>query len=569
MFRRLFRKKGTGGEVDPEEIFLDSKNLPQFDMDQFEGQIEKPITPRTILLVGSICTLILCSFAYRAWALQITDGERYAKRSENNHLRHSTIFADRGNIYDRNEVALAWNEINPESTDHSLRKYISKPGFAHVLGYVRYPLKDSSGNYYQETLEPKDGVERLYNSLLSGKDGVKIVEINALGKKESEGVLDRPQSGKNLTLTIDAELQTEMHAAIKRMAAQAGFQGGAGGLIDLKTGEMLVLASYPEYDPNIMTDASDSKTIQSYVKSTRNPFVDRFVDGVYTPGSTVKPFLAIGALQEKIIDANKKILSTGSISVPNPYDPTKKSVFVDWRPQGWVDMRKAIAVSSNVYFYEIGGGFEDQKGLGITRVEKYLRLFGFGEKVNSDFFAGKPGVIPNPAWKAENFKDGTWRLGDTYHTSIGQYGVQVTPIQLLIAVSTIANSGVVPVPVLLKGENEGKSFTKLPIDSDKYFTVVQEGMRMGVVEGTASVLNVPGLNMAGKTGTAELGADRKLVNSWVMGFFPYQKPRYAFVLLMERGSSDNKVGAVHAALDFFKTIYPNHTEMFTAEAPTE
>jgi penicillin-binding protein 2 len=569
MFRRLFRKRGTGGEVDPEEIFLDSKNLPQFDTDQFEGQIEKPITPRTILLVGAICTLILCSFAYRAWALQITDGERYAKRSENNHLRHSTIFADRGNIYDRNEVALAWNEINPESTDHSLRKYISKPGFAHVLGYVRYPLKDSAGNYYQETLDPKDGVERLYNKLLSGKDGVKIVEINALGKKESEGVLDRPQSGKNLVLSIDADLQTEMHAAIKRMAAQAGFQGGAGGLIDLKTGEMLVLTSYPEYDPNIMTDASDSKTIQSYVKSTRNPFVDRFVDGVYTPGSTVKPFLAIGALQEKIIDANKKILSTGSISVPNPYDPTKKSVFVDWRPQGWVDMRKAIAVSSNVYFYEIGGGFEDQKGLGITRVEKYLRLFGFGEKLSSEFFAGKPGVIPNPAWKAENFKDGTWRLGDTYHTSIGQYGVQVTPIQLLIAVSTIANSGVVPVPVLLKGENEGKSFEKLPIDSDKYFTVVQEGMRMGVVEGTASVLNVPGLNMAGKTGTAELGADRKLVNSWVMGFFPYQKPRYAFVVLMERGSRDNKVGAVHAALDFFKTVYPNHTDMFTAEAPTE
>jgi len=92
---------------------------------------------------------------------------------------------------------------------------------------------------------------------------------------------------------------------------------------------------------------------------------------------------------------------------------------------------------------------------------------------------------------------------------------------------------------------------------------------MGVVEGTASVLNVPGLNMASKTGTAELGADRKLVNSWVMGFFPYQKPRYAFVVLMERGSRDNKVGAVHAALDFFKTVYPNHTDMFTAEAPAE
>lgn len=550
-----------GGEVDPEEIFLDSKNLPEFDTDQFEGQIEKPITPRTIFFVGLISTLLLLSFSYRAWALQVRDGDGYAKRSEDNRLRHSTVFADRGNIYDRNGTVLAWNEINTESTDHSLRKYINQGGFAHVLGYIRYPLKDSSGNYYQESIDPKDGVERLYNNLLSGTNGTKIVEINALGKSQSESVLDRPQPGKNLTLSIDTEIQSALFRAIKTMAGEAGFAGGTGGIIDLENGEMLALTSFPEYDSNIMTDASDAKTIQSYVNSARNPFLDRFIDGVYTPGSTVKPFLALGALQEGLIDPKKSILSTGSISVVNPYDPTKKSVFVDWKAHGYVDMRRAIAVSSNVYFYAIGGGYADQKGLGITKIEKYLRTFGFGSKLKTPFFAGKEGVIPNPSWKEENFEDGIWRLGDTYHTSIGQYGVQVTPIQLLIAVATIASGGTIPEPTLLKDEHLGKTFDRIAID-EKHFKVIQEGMRLGVTEGTAAALNIPGLNMAGKTGTAELGVYKEYVNSWVMGFFPYQKPRYAFVLLMEKGSRNNKVGAAHAAASFFKEIYQTQPELF-------
>ena len=134
---------------------------------------------------------------------------------------------------------------------------------------------------------------------------------------------------------------------------------------------------------------------------------------VGSPGSIVKPYVAIAALEEKVIDPEKEILSTGSISVPNPYDPTRKTVFMDWKAHGLVDMRRAIAVSSNVYFYEVGGGFEGQPGLGIARLNKYFRMFGLGKSVDGGLFDGPAGTVPSPEWKERVFPGDPWRIGDT------------------------------------------------------------------------------------------------------------------------------------------------------------
>lgn len=561
--KKLFKGK-RGKEIFPDEIFLDSSNLPQFDVHQFEGRIEQPI-PRSALFILSLLFIVIAgALVTKVWSLQINKGGEYAEKSERNRLRHTTIFSERGVVYDRNNKLLAWNVTNENNPDFALRDYIDAPGFAHILGYVKYPRKDSSGLYYSEQYEPQDGVEKFYNEILQGRNGIKIIETNALSKVVSENVIDPPLAGKGLTLSIDADLQEQMYRAIRRTADEVGFTGGAGGLIDLQTGEILAMTNYPEYDPDILSSGKDVAAIRAMFNNPHNPFLDRFVEGLYTPGSVVKPFLALGVLKEGLIDPATKIISTGSISIPNPYDPTKTSVFTDWRAHGSINMREAIAVSSNVYFYVVGGGYKDQPGLGISKIEQYMKVFGFGERVEgSSYLAGKKGTIPNPEWKKENFKGEEWRIGDTYNTSIGQYGMQVTPIQMLVGVSALATNGKIIKPTIIKGENNENTFGAITTFTDQQYRVIKEGMRLGATEGTARALNFPGAEIAAKTGTAEIGtANKTHVNSWVIGYFPYNEPKYAFVFLMERGPRSNTIGASYIAKNFFEWLLLNQPQYF-------
>ncbi|HEY4512005.1 MAG TPA: penicillin-binding transpeptidase domain-containing protein [Candidatus Paceibacterota bacterium] len=539
--KKLFRKRYRNVEIEPDEILLDSSNLPQFDTDQFEGRLEKPISKITLKVLAGFFIVVSLGFISKVWILQVQKGEAYAIRSENNHLKHTVIFAERGVIYDRNNVELAWNV--PRDDNFSSRKYTDGAGLSHILGYVKYPSKDKNGFYYREDFEGVDGIEKTYDERLKGENGVRIVEINALGDLQSEGMLRPPKDGESLRLSIDAAVEKKLYEIIQGIADQFGFLSGAGILMDVKTGELLAMASFPEYDANIMSEGTDKTTIGQFLTDNRRPLLNRITDGVYTPGSIVKPFMAIGVLNEKIIDPNKTILSTGSISLPNPYNPNQPSIFKDWKAHGWVDMRDAIAVSSNVYFYTVGGGFGEQKGIGISNIEKYVRMFGFGEKTGIDFNGEAVKPIPNPEWKAKNFpNDPTWRIGDTYNTVIGQYGFQVTPIQVARAVAAIANYGKLLTPVLIQGE--GKVPERLLPIAKEYFDVVHEGMRQTVTEGSAPGLNISAVKVAAKTGTAQVGVGNSRVNSWVEGFFPYDNPRYSFAVVMERGPADNSVGAV-------------------------
>ena len=549
-------------EIYPDEIFLDSRNLPEFNVHQMEGRLEKPIPRRTIIIIFVGFLIIAVGFSVKLWLLQIHDGSIFAARSEKNRLRNTVLFSERGVIYDRNGVFLASNTTNPDSTDFSLRKYIDKAGFGHLLGYVKYPAKDSSGFYYEHNYIGKDGVEKWFNDYLSGKNGLKIVETNALGKVETESVANPPVLGKTLTLSIDSRVQGELFNAIQSTAGKVGFSGGAGVLMDVKTGEIIALTSFPEYSSNAMTDG-DSAAIKSYLNNKNNPFLDRVVSGLYTPGSIVKPYLAMAALAEKIIDPDKIIVSTGAISIPNPYDPTKPSVFRDWKALGPMNMRSAIAFSSDVYFYEVGGGFKDQPGLGIINWEKYAQMFGFGNKTGINVDAEQAGMIPSPEWKKKMFNGEDWRIGDTYHTSIGQYGFQVTPIQAVRAVASLANYGTLVTPTVVLGGNNDtmKNFPTLNFPKHS-FDIIHDGMRMGVTTGVATALNVPYVKFAAKTGTAELGVSKEQVNSWVTGFFPYEDPKYAFAVVMEKGSRYNLVGASAVMREVADWMYNNTPEYF-------
>ncbi len=565
--------KQLSREIDPDEIFLDAQNLPGFNKDQFEGRIEKPIGIVSIIGVFLVFIIILLIFFGKVVSLQVTHGEEFFKKSENNRLDHTPLFAMRGVIFDRTGKPLAWNMFNKNTenvtgnikqatttdTMSPRRSYITAPGFGHLLGYVNYPKKDSKGNYYQSELIGKDGLEEYYNTLLAGNNGLQIVEVDALGHVQSGSIIEEPQNGQTLTLGIDARVQEKLHTTIRRLAMDRGYMAGAGVMMDIETGEILALTSYPEYDSSILSEGADKKSIQGYILDKRAVFLDRAVSGVYTPGSILKPIMAIAALNEGIITPEKQILSTGSISIQNPYNPKLKSVFNDWKAHGWTDMRRAIAVSSDVYFYSIGGGFEGQKGMGIANIEKYSRMFGLGSTTGIDLTDEKSGTIPSPEWKEKMFNGEAWRLGNTYHTAIGQYGFQVTLVQAVRAIAAITNGGTLVTPHIIREPVQKFSKSIIPIHAE-YFEVAREGMRMAVLDGTVAGLNVPYVSVAGKTGTAEIDSGKKYINSWIVGFFPYEKPRYAFAVVMERGPYHNTIGGVFVMRQMLDWMQANTPE---------
>lgn len=547
--RRFFKKRRFNVEIEPDEIFMDAQNIPEFNTQQFEGRLEKPIGKGNILFLGIVFVLVGIIFSSRLIILQIKKGSDYFSISEKNSLKSEPLFADRGVIYDRNGIELAWNVVDDKGEPYLLRRYIASPGFAHLLGYVSYPEKDSDGHYWQTEYIGRDGVEDEYNTLISGKNGARLFETDALGHINPGSALNPPIHGTNLNLTVDSRIQSKLFEAIVGLADRAGYSGGAGLVMDITTGELIAMTSYPEYDPNILATGEDKETIQSYLlDNVKKPFINRAVSGVYTPGSIVKPFVAMGALEEGVVDPNKSFYSSGGLIIPNPYHPELSSTFKDWKEggHGYTDMRKGLAESVNTYFYIIGGGYKDQKGIGIANIEKYTRLFGIASKTGIDVEGEKIGNIPSIEWKTKKFPGDPWRLGDTYHTAIGQYGFQVTPVQMVRAVAGIASKGTLVTPHVYKDIDPAQlNIVSLDLEQEN-FKVIQEGMRQVVTTGTGGALNIPNVEIAAKTGTAQVGISKKAINSWAIGFFPYENPKYAFTILMENSPSSNKIGAAQA-----------------------
>jgi len=538
-----FFQKKRKAEISFDEILLDASNLPSFNVGRMEGRIELPLSRKSIIGVGVIFIGVCIAFVVQLYTLQIIEGATLAEKSEHNSLAKALIVAERGIVYDRRKELVAWNEIDVTGQyDFPVRAYTDRRGFGQLIGYVSYPQKDSSGVYFRTEYLGRNGIEEAYESLLHGKNGEQLVEVNVHGEVISENVIDGPVPGIEVTLSLDAELSEVMHDLIATTTIQNGFRSGAGAIIDVHTGEIIALTSYPSYDPEVLADGDDVDLIQSYNDDKRFPFLNKVIGGLYVPGSIVKPIVAYAALAEKVISPNKVIVSTGAITIPNPYSPSNPAVFRDWRPSlGAMTMRDAIAYSSNVYMMTIGGGHNGQKGVGITKLNQYFKLFGLGSTTGMALSGEQEGVVPDPEWKRKVFND-DWRLGDTYLTAIGQFGFQTTPMQMLRAYAAIANGGTLVTPHIIKdAQGEEKAINLNP----EHLQVITEGMRRTVIQegGTARALERDDVAIAAKSGTAELGESKSMVNSWIAGFFPYEEPKYAFILMMEYGPRTNTVGA--------------------------
>ncbi|MBI4093874.1 hypothetical protein HY417_02830 [Candidatus Kaiserbacteria bacterium] len=561
----------TVREIAPEDIFIDSTNLPRRDDPRLEGRVVRRLSPRAILGVGVVLSVVLLGFGARLFDLSVLHGSAYAEISRENRFYRSLDFASRGELYDRTGRKLAWNiapalsgiegQATSSETTFARRVYSELPGLSHTIGYVRYPKADASGTWWREDIAGIAGAELSFNDMLAGTNGSQMVEIDATGKTQGQIIVEKPIAGKDVVLAIDAEVQSKLFSYLSAQANAQGFVGGAAAIMDIETGELIALTSFPIYD-NAAFSEGDTAAVRAASNDSRSPLLDRAISGLYAPGSIVKPIFAAAALNEGIIDPEQEIVSTGAITIPNPYDPERPSVYRDWTVHGSINMREAIAVSSDEYFYTIGGGYGSQIGLGIRKLDEYARVFGLGELSGIALAGEEVGVIPTPEWKAEVFgADDPWRIGNTYHTAIGQYGFQVTPLQVVRFIAAIGNGGKLLTPQIVAGSAPRYVIVGIP---DEYLRVVREGMRLAVTssreDATVKILNIPGIEIAAKTGTAQIGAKNEWINSWSVGFWPAEDPKYAYAIVLERARAGTLSGAAPGARPFFEWLVANKPE---------
>lgn len=507
-------------------------------------------------------------FLYNAYILQIKDFAIYDEKSKNNQLTFTPIFPIRGNIIDRNNVILAKSEKVGTSSEEYERWYIEKEGFGHILGYTTPPQKDSKGKFWQENFKGIAGIEEYYDLLLRGVPGKEYFEINAKGVKEKSFITEKPVQGKDIILSIDEGMQEKAYQTLKTYVNKNGYLGGSALMMNIENGEILFLTNYPEYSSyKINSTATNSNEyVQELQKSENNPFLNRAISGLYAPGSIVKPVFGLAALQTETISPNTYIFSPGFFIYTNS-KTGKKTTYKDWKAHGSTNIVEAIAVSSDVFFYTISGGSDLIKGMGIKTIDLFTKAFKMDQKIGIDLFGEKAGNVPTPEWKMKTFNE-EWYDGDTIISSIGQFGFLMTPLEALTMTALIANEGEIYTPHLVKKEEkQDENFkTKVNIDiKNEWYKMVKNGMHQVVANdiGTAKTLNMPFTKMAAKTGTAEFGKNKEYIHSWVVGFFPYDKPKYAFVFMMEKSKANKPDPATLVARDFFWWMWENKKEYFT------
>jgi penicillin-binding protein 2 len=554
-----------------EEALQDSNFLGSDGKSVFQSRIIQRMNAKGIYILSGLMVVVFCVFVFFSFKLQVTEHVKYLQKSNNNQFVSVPILPTRGSILDRNGEVLAKSQKTEDSVDGFERVYTERQGFGHVLGYVNYPQKDSSGIYWQNNFEGVSGLEAYYDQLLSGRVGKKLYERSAknISDEETTFIVDLPIEGKDIQTSIDADLQEYTYKALKKFVDEKQFKGGVAIIMDIETGQILTLTNYPEYDPKKMIPNPDrNEYIKNINVDKSTPLLNRAIAGTFAPGSTMKPVFALAALQLGLIDPVTSIFSSGRIEVPNSVDPTKKSISRDWKAHGWVNVRTALANSSDVFFYAVGGGYEGQKGLGIDRIDEWSEAFGVNSLTGIDLGGETIGNIPNPEWKQKIFKE-AWRLGDTYNSSIGQFGFLLTPIGLLRLTTAIATNGELITPKIRLDPN-GKTSKQVKVSAnEEWYKVVNEGMRMVVTVGTAKNLNSKYFEIAGKSGTAEVGVKKDKIQSWIAGYFPYKEPKYAFVFLCELGVREVSPTPNVLARDVLEYMYINKPELFNASTTVE
>lgn len=437
------------------------------------------------------------------------------------------------------------------------RSYDDGLMFSHILGYEGKIRKDelpSRPDYLPTDGIGRQGIEKQYETLLRGERGFLRTKVDSIGKATRELESEPPKPGADLTLNIDASLQKKIFDSLQMELERSGLKHGAAIALDPRDGSVLSLVSIPSYDNNLFSGGISTDNYQSLSEDPSKPLFNRAVAGEYPPGSTIKPVIATAALSEGVVTEHTSIESRGGISIGNFF-------FGDWKAHGFTDIRHAIAVSSDVYFYSVGGGYGGIAGLGMERMKKYENLFGYGSVSGIDLPGEASGLIPDPEWKKKRLNE-RWYVGDDYHASIGQGFITATPLQIVNAIATIANGGTLYEPHIAKSYRslEG-SVVDIPVvpkrtsvAREDILRIVREGMRLTVTEGTAQTLKDLPIEAAGKTGTAQFQNNIERTHGWFVSFAPYQNPTIAMIVLVE-GQGENGYHAVPVTKEVYQWYF--------------
>jgi len=463
-------------------------------------------------------------------------------------------------IFANNRMLLKGFDIKSRLT----RNYPQNEIYAHVVGYMG---SISSSDY--ERFDPvfytgkeqigKSAIEREYEHILRGVPGKQKLLVNVRGRVMDEIEKEAFTSGNDIILTLNSELQ---RTAYESMAEKKGSVVA----MDPRNGEILAMISMPSFNPTAISLGLSQSDFDKLNRDKKKPLFNRATAGQYPPGSTVKPMLALGALDMGIVDSEYYLPCEGEFKLPNYSRP-----FRDWATHGSVNAKRAIQASCDVYFYETA------VEMGIERMSTFLKKFNLGEKTKLDLGNEKKGVVPNQEWKRNNFKskeNQNWYLGETVIAGIGQGYMLATPMQLAYATSIIANRGFAFKPHILKQINLKDSDEVLKTESerinhvmnidDKYWDIVFDGMNAVVNEqrGTAYGVFPENSDIAGKTGTSQVFSMDKRSGDDVpeelrdhglfIGFAPINNPEIVIAVLVENGGGGRVAAAPVAEKMFSK-----------------
>ncbi|PIP17843.1 MAG: penicillin-binding protein 2 [Parcubacteria group bacterium CG23_combo_of_CG06-09_8_20_14_all_35_9] len=438
---------------------------------------------------------------------------------------------------------------------------------SHILGYVGKIPKEELKTYQDKGYLAADyvgitGIELIYEDALKGDDGKEQIEVDALGKKRKLISREDPMSGNNLMLTIDLELQKKSEEILREQLKKIKGTRGSVIVLNPQNGEVLSMVSLPSFNNNDFAKGISQENYKTLKDNSNKPLFFRSISGEYPLGSTIKLIIAAAALEEGIITPYTTFRSVGGIRI-------KEWFYPDWKSggHGLTDIKKALAESVNTFFYIIGGGYEDFKGLGVKKIVEYAQKFGLGQISGIDLPAEKEGFLPTPEWKEKaKDEDERWYIGDTYHLSIGQGDISVTPLQVANFTSVFANGGILFKPHLAKKilnpENEiiddiSPQVVRKIFVSEKNIEIVRGGLRQAVISGSARSLADLPVNMAGKTGTAQWEKN-KFPHAWFTGFAPYEEPQIVITVLIEEGGEGTYV-ALPVAKEILKWYFDKNT----------
>lgn len=429
--------------------------------------------------------------------------------------------------------------------------------FGHLLGYLGRISGAELGaaraaGYQRNDAIGKIGAEAGLEPLLRGTPGRRLLEVDARGRVVSVVSEDKNTPGATVELSIDAKAELFLERTLARHAAAAGAARAAAVALDPESGEVIALVSLPGFNPDLFARGISEADYRTLTEDRNKPLFNRAIAGTYPSGSTIKPILAAAALDTGIITPHTTIRSTGGITYAGRW------FFPDWKAggHGSTDVFKAIAESVNTFFYTIGGGTASFEGLGPERIAAAAKKFGLGRRLGIDLPGEAEGLIPTPDWKQKN-RDEQWFIGDTYHLSIGQGDVLVTPLQMAAATAAIANGGTLYRPRLVHAVREPldqgyKTIASEILDphvaSPESLAIVRRGMRQTVTAGTAQSLGGLPVAVAGKTGTTEWN-DRARPHAWFTGFAPYDNPKIVITILIESAGEGSSI-AVPVAREF-------------------